>query len=122
MEITKLAPSLVEFLEVVSTNGRQYDKPKYEAFEVLKTALKVLSDPERRSGLSWDLAKTLDELLLNIKTNTEETVNVSIVNHILLHLTRGCFILNKGHSRVVSFPKRTYLPETFTWDGLALGK
>ena len=122
MKITKLAPSLVEFLETVATKDHQYDGSKYEAFEVLNTALQVLTDPGRRSGLSWDLTKILDELLLHTKTNTEETVNVAIVNHILLHLTKGCFVLNKGHSNVHSFPKRTYLPETFLWDGLALGK
>ena len=119
MEIAKLAPSLIEFLEAVAINDHQYDTPKYE---VLKIALQDLTDPKRRSGLSWDLTKILDELLLNMNTNTEETVNVAIVNHILLHLTRGCFILDKGNSKVLSFPKRTYLPETFTWDGLALGK
>lgn len=124
MEITKVAPSLVEFLEAVATNDHHYDRPKYmyEAFEVLNTALQVLTDPERYSGLSWDLAKILDDLLANMKTNTEETVNVAIVNHILLHLTKSYFVLSKGHSKVVSFPKRTFLPETFLWDGLALGK
>ncbi|XP_078356179.1 uncharacterized protein LOC144640980 isoform X2 [Oculina patagonica] len=44
-----------------------------------------------------------------------------MVNHILRHLTRGCFVMNKGHSKVSKFPKQTYLPETFRWDGLALG-
>ena len=125
MEITKVAPSLVEFLEAVATNDHHYDKPKYmyEAFEVLKNALQVLTDPGRyNSGLSWDLSKVLDDLLANMKTNTEETVNVAIVNHILLHLTKNYCVLNKGHSKVVSFPKRTYLPETFLWDGLGLGK
>ena len=122
LEITKLALSLIEFLEAVAINDSQHGRLHSEAFEVLNTALKDLTDQKRRSGLSWDLTNILDELLLNMNTNTEETVNMTIVNHILLLLTRSFFILNKGNSKVLNFPKWTYLPETFRWDGLALGK
>ena len=124
MEITKVAPSLVEFLEAVTTKDHQYDGSKnmYEAFEVLNTALQVLTNPGGRYGLSWDLLKVLNDLLMNIKTYDEETVNATIVDHILLHLTKSCFVLNRGHSKFVSYPQRTYLPAVFSWDGLALGK
>ena len=124
MEITKVAPSLVEFLEAVTTKDHHYDGSNnmYEAFEVLNTALQVLTDPGGRYGLSWDLRKVLNDLLMNIKTYDEETVNATIVDHILLHLTKSCFVLNRGHSKFVSYPQRTYLPEVFSWDGLALGK
>lgn len=122
MEITKLAPSLIELLEAVTINDSQYNGPEYEVYDILQTALQDLTDLKRRSGLSWDLTKILDELLLNMNTNNEEIVNVAIVNHILLRLTRSCFILKKGHSKVLNFRKRAYLPETFSWDGLALGK
>ena len=125
MEIGKLAPSLVEFLKAVATNGCQNDRPKCEAFEVLENAMEVLTNPRSkfRFGLRWEVLGILNELLLKKKTLTEEeTVNVPIVNHILTHLTRGCFVLNKGHSKVSKYPKRAYLPDTFRWDGLALGK
>ena len=66
---------------------------------------------------------TLHTLLVSkMKSNTEEAVNVAIVNNILQHLTRACFVLNKRHSKVVESAARTFLPEAFNWDGLALGK
>ena len=43
MEIGKLAPSLVQFLEAAATNGCQDDRPKCEAFEVLENALAILT-------------------------------------------------------------------------------
>ena len=63
MEITKVAPFLVKFLEVVATNDHQYNRPKCKAFEVLKIALQVLTNPERKFGLSWELMGILEELL-----------------------------------------------------------
>jgi len=123
VEITKVAPSLVEFLEAVTTKDHHDEfKNMYEALEVLNTALQVLTDPGGHYGLSWDLLKVLNDLLINIKTYDEETVNAAIVHHILGHLTKSYFVLNKGHAKVVSFPQRTYLPAAFSWDGLALGK
>jgi len=130
MEIGKLAPSLVQFLVAAATNGCQDDRLKCEAFEVLENALAILTKPENRFGMRWEVLGILDELLLkqsdiNLKENkaiTEETVNVAIINNILMHLTRGCFVLSKGHSKALKHPKRAYLPETFRWDGLALGK
>ena len=130
MEIGKLAPSLLQFLEAGATSGCQDDAAKCEAFEVLENALTILTNPENRFGLHWEVLGILDELLLKqsdmifkeVRTITEQTMNVPIVNHILKHLTWGCFVLGKGHSRVLKHPKRAYLPETFRWDGLALGK
>ena len=123
MEITKVAPSLVEFLEAVTTKDHHDEfKNMYEALEVLNTALQVLTDPGGHYGLSWDLLKVLHDLLINIKTYDEETVNAAIVHHILGHLTKSHFVLNRGHAKVVSFPQRTYHPAVFSWDGLALGK
>lgn len=124
MEIAKVAPSLVEFLEAVTTKDHHYDGSKnmYEAFEVLNSALQILTEPGGHCGLSWDLLKVLGDLIMNIKTHDEETVNGMIVYYILQHLTKSCFILNRGRSKVVSYVQRTYPPEAFSWDGLALGK
>ena len=63
MEITKVAPFLVKFLEAVATNDHQHNRPKCKAFEVLKIALQVLTNPERKFGLSWELMGILEELL-----------------------------------------------------------
>ena len=110
-------------MDTVTTNDRRYDGPKWEAFEVLENALQVLTSEETKSGLTYELTDTLDKLLVSkMKSNTEETVNVAIVNNILQHLTRACFVLNKRHSKAVEPTARMYQPETFRWDGLALGK
>ena len=89
MEIRKLAPSLVQFLEVAATNGCQDDRAKHDAFEVLENALAILTNPKGRSGMKWEVLGMLDELMsnqsaINLKegktiTETEETVNVAIV-------------------------------------------
>ena len=122
MDILRLAPSLVQFLEVTATSSQDAG-PKYEAFEVLENALQLLTDSESKFGLCWEVLGVLDELLQKKKNAvTEEAIDVAMVNHILRHLTRGCFVLSKGHSEVNKYPKQTYLPETFRWDGLALGK
>lgn len=122
IEFAKLAPSLVEFLETVTTNDRRYDGPKWEAFEVLENALQVLTSKETPSGLTSELMATLNGLLLNkMKSSTEEAVNLAIVNLILQHLTRACFVLSKSHSKVFKPCKRMFTPEAFHWDGLALG-
>ena len=129
MEIKKLAPSLVPFLEAAAADRAQDDGSKHKAFKVLEKALVTLTDPNNSFGLSWEVLGLLDKRLLKKskaskekKTFTEEAVNVAIVNHILQRLTRGCFILNKGHSKVLMRPKRSFLPETFRLGGLALGK
>ena len=122
MDILRLAPSLVQFLEASATSGQDAG-PKYEAFEVLENALQLLTDPESKFGLRWEVLGVLDELLEKKKNGmTEEAINVAMVNHILRHLTRGCLVLRSGHSKVNKYPKQAYLPETFRWDGLALGK
>ena len=121
--MAKLAPSLVECLETVTTIDRRYDGPKWEAFAVLENALQVLTTEETETGLTRKLSDTLDKLLVSkMKSNTEETVNVAIVNNILQHLTRACFVLNKRHSKAVEPTARMFQPETSRWDGLALGK
>ena len=53
MEITKVAPSLVEFFEAVTTKDHHYDgsKEMFESFEVLNTALRVFAGPGSNSGL-----------------------------------------------------------------------
>ena len=110
-------------METVTTNDRRYDGPKWEALEVLEDALQVLTSEGTITGLTYELTVTLDKLLLNkMKSNTEETVSVAIVNHILQHLTRACFVVNKRHSKVLKSRERMFVPETFLWDGLALGK
>ena len=122
MDILRLAPSLVQFLEASAT-GCQDAGPKYEAFQVLENALHLLTDPENKFGLRWEVLRVLDELPQKPKNAmTEEATNVAMVNHILRHLTRGCLVLSKGHSKVNKYPKQTYLPETFRWGGLAMGK
>ena len=63
MGITKVAPFLVEFSEAVATNDHQYNRPKCKSFEVLKIAFQVLTNPERKFGLSRELMGILDELL-----------------------------------------------------------
>ncbi len=127
MDVLRLAPSLVQFLEASATSSQDAGpKYMYEAFEVLENALQLLTDPESKFGLHWEVLGVLDELLQRkqnaMTEEDEETINVSMVNHILRHLTRDCFVLDKGHSKVNKYPKQTYLPETFRWDGLALGK
>ena len=110
-------------MDTVTTNDRRYDGPKWEAFEVLENALQILASEETKSGLTHELSFTLHRLReKKIKSNTEEAVNVAIVNHILQHLTRDCFVLNKRHSKLVESDKRMSLPGVFYWDGLALGK
>ncbi|XP_068746495.1 uncharacterized protein [Montipora capricornis] len=122
IEFAKLAPSLFEFLETVTTNDRRDDGPKWEAFEVLENALQVLTSKETPLGLTSELIATLNGLRLNtMKSNTEEAVNLAIVNLILKHLTRAYFILNKSHSKVFKPSKRLFMPESLLWDGLALG-
>lgn len=124
MDILQLAPSLVQLLEASATSSQDAG-PKYESFEVLKNALHVLTDPESKFGLRWQVLEVLDELLQkkkDAKIMTEEEINVEMVNLILRHLTRDCFVLKKGHSKVNKRPKQAYLPKTFRWDGLALGK
>ncbi|XP_068698795.1 uncharacterized protein [Montipora foliosa] len=121
IKFEELAPSLFEFLENVSTNDRQDDDPKWEAFEVLENALQVLTRKET-SGLTPGLKKTLNGLLFNKKKpNTEAAVNLAIVNLILKHLTRAQFVLNKSHSKVFKPSKQISMPEALAWDGLALG-
>lgn len=110
-------------METVTTNDRRYDGPEWEAFEVLENALQVLTSKETPSGLTSELMATLNGLLLNkMKSNTEEAMNLAIVNLILQHLTRACFVLSKRHSQVFKPCKRMFTPEAFHWDGLALGK
>ena len=110
-------------METVTTNDRRYDGPKWEAFEVLENALQVLTSKETPFGLTSELMAALNGLLLNkMDSNTEEAVNLAIVNLILQHLTRACFVLNKSHSKVFKPCKRMFTPEAFHWDGLALGK
>ncbi|XP_068746485.1 uncharacterized protein [Montipora capricornis] len=122
IEFAKLAPSLFEFLETVTTNDRRDDEPKWEAFEVLESALQVLTSKENPSGLTSELVDTLRDLLLSErKSNTEEAVNLEIVNLILKRLTRAYIILNKSHSKVFKPSKRLLMPESLLWDGLALG-
>ncbi|XP_068708988.1 uncharacterized protein [Montipora foliosa] len=122
IEFAKLAPSLFEFLETVTTNDRRDDEPKWEAFEVLENALQVLTSKENPSGLTSELVDTLRDLLLSErKSNTEEAVNLEIVNLILKRLTRAYIILNKSHSKVFKPSKRLLMPESLLWDGLALG-
>ena len=58
-----MAPFLVKFLEAVATNDHQDNRPQCKAFEVLKIALHVLTNPDRKFGLSWELMGILDELL-----------------------------------------------------------
>ncbi len=125
MDVLRLAPSLVQFLEASATSSQDAG-PKYEALEVLENALQLLTDPESKFGLRWEVLEVLDELLQKkqnaMTEEDEEAINVEMVNHILRHLTRDCFVLDKGHSKVNKYPKQTYLPKTFRWDGLALGK
>ena len=110
-------------METVTTNDRRDDEPKWEAFEVLENALQVLTSKETPYGLTSELMDTLSDLLLNErKSNTEEAVNLAIVNLILKHLTRDYFILNKSHSKVFKPSKRLFMPKSLFWDGLALGK
>ncbi|XP_068746482.1 uncharacterized protein [Montipora capricornis] len=123
IEFAKLAPSLFEFLETVTTNDRRYDGPKWKAFEVLENALQVLTSEETPLGLTSELMATLNGLRLNtMKSNTEEAVNLAIVNLILKHLTRACFILNKSHSKVFEpckqmFTQRLVLGHRNAWYG-----
>ena len=110
-------------METVTTNDRQYDGRKWEAFEVLENALQVLTSKETPTGLTFELMAALNGLLLNqMKSYTEEAVNLAIVNLILQHLTRACFVLNKSHSKVFNHSKRMFFPEAFRWNGLGLGK
>ena len=62
MDILRLAPSLVQFLEA-STTSCQDAGPKYEAFQVLKNALQLRTDPENTFELHWEVLGVLDELL-----------------------------------------------------------
>ena len=110
-------------MDTVTTNDRRYDGPKWEAFEVLENALQALTSKETKSGLTIKLSCTLQRLLHSkMKSNTEETVNLAIVNHILQHLTRGCFVPNKRHSKLIKCDQRMRLRGVLHWDGLALGK
>ena len=110
-------------METVTTNDHRYGGPKWEAFEVLENALQVLTSEETPTGLTSELMATLNSLVLNeTKSNTEAAVNLAIVNLILQHLTRACFILNKSHSKVFKPSKRMFTPEALLWNGLGLGK
>jgi len=62
MDILGLAPSLVQFLEASATSSQDAG-PKHEAFEVLENALQLLTDPESKFGLRWEVLGVLDELL-----------------------------------------------------------
>ena len=78
-----MAPSLVQFLEASATSSQDAG-PKYEAFEVLENALQLLTDPESKFGLRWEVLGVLDELLQKKKNAvTEEAIDVTMVNHIL---------------------------------------
>ena len=50
-------------LEAIPNNDHQYNRPKCKAFEVLKIASQVLTNPEGKFGLSWEPMGILDELL-----------------------------------------------------------
>lgn len=125
VQIGEVAPSLVEFLEAAATNDYKDDTSKCEAFQVLENALAVLTSPESRVGLLMEVFKTIAELLPSRKgsrKSSEEAVNMAIVKLILMHLTSGIFVLNKGHAKFLENLKRAYLPEIFSWEGLALGR
>ena len=117
-------------MKATAVDGFQGSGPKHKAFEALEKALLALTNPSNKHGLNLKVMGVLEDQLIKKKdatkenkTITEEVVNVAVVEHILLHLTSGFFILNKGHSKVKSqHPRRIFMPHTFGLSGLALGE